>query len=49
MTGIPTRRAKYDRLDTDLPTIRLKARKVSGLRNTLVGRTPDVHVLQVYS
>ena len=43
LTEIPTRRRVYEAWDTEKRTIRLKARKVSGLRIPPGHRTQDMH------
>ena len=49
MTGMSTRRRVYDRWDTRNTTIRLKAKNVSAVKNSLSSRTQDMSVKQVYS
>ena len=49
LTGISTRRAKCDRLDHVLVTIRLKARKVSAPKNRPQSATRDMQELRYYS
>ena len=49
MTEMSTRRALYDRSDSEMLTIRLKARKVSALGYDLPDWSPDVHQIGIYS
>ena len=49
MTEITIRRAIIDLLDTELATIRLKAKNVSASLNTLISRTLNVQELGTYS